>query len=125
MATLTTLTARQADLQEKLEKARRAKKATKELRDALAQLEVEIEAAQAVTVEAEAPKRGRGRPRKYSPDFYTLRDASRRSRRGRPNREQVVADLQRFGVEVSSEASFRELEVALKEARAKALEAAK
>jgi hypothetical protein len=121
--TLKTLTKQQTELQTKLEQARKAKKSTKTFREQLAEVTAEVER---LTAEVTTTKRPVGRPRKYSPEYYTLREASKRgNRRGRPNREQVTADLKAFGVEVSKDDSFRELEVKLAEVRTAALEAAK
>lgn len=122
MATTVDYQTQLAELQEALERARKAKKSTKELRAQIAEVErqaeqataeaVEVEApeVEAETAEVETPKR-RGRPRKYSDEYYALRDQFKRNGRGRPKREQVETDLRVLGVtEDVSQLGTREVE---------------
>ena len=96
------------------------KKGTQGLRENLAQLQIRLTEAEA----AEAPKR-RGRPRKYNADFYVLRDSLKRNRRGRPSREQVIADLDMLKVKYDAEATTRSLELLRKQAVQGAIKLAK
>lgn len=85
-----------AALQAELDKARKAKKGTKVIRENIAQVEAAIAAAQTDETPADAPRRGR--PRKYAPEFYTLRERLARAGRGRPSRTQIMSDLRELGV---------------------------
>jgi hypothetical protein len=101
--------------------ARKArKKGTATLRENLAQLQVRL--AEAETTEA--PKR-RGRPRKYNAEYYELRNSLKRTRRGRPSREQVIADLEMLKVAYDPEATTRTLELLRKQAVRGAIKLAK
>lgn len=117
-ATLKTLKTQKTELQAKLAARKASKKSTKEVR-------AEIEAVEALIAEAEAVTKTasvrRGRPRKYADEFYQTRDSFKRPSRGRPNRKAVEQSLKALNVEVPKDATFRQLEVLLKDEKAKAI----
>lgn len=128
-STVETLTAELAKVERNQKKAPASRKANYEtkiasLKEAIAQAQAEVETTvetpKATPKPRKKPVSGKkvGRPHKYQPKFYEVRESFRRgNRRGRPNREMVVADLKRLKVRVPKNATFRELEMLLAQAR--------
>lgn len=127
-STVETLTAELAKVERNQKKAPASRKANYEtkiasLKEAIAQAQAEVETTvetpKATPKPRKKPVSGKkvGRPHKYQPKFYEVRESFRRENRGRPGREVVVADLKRLKVRVPKNATFRELEMLLAQAR--------